>query len=549
MMGLGLRGRRRGGLSVLVGGAVLVAVLLGSLPAGGAIDATPPSNSSPPTISGNARQGQTLTGQTGSWSGSTPIGFAFQWRECDSAGASCTDLAGVTGQTHVVTSSNVGHRLRVLVTASDAAGSASALSGATAIVTNVAPPSNTSRPSISGTMQSGHTLTAHNGSWTGSPTSFNYAWQQCDSQGNNCVWLAGGGTHAQTFALTGSDVGHTMRVFVTAHNAAGDATADSPLTGVITGSVRNTALPTVGGTPQSGQTLTVNNGTWAGSPTAYAYAWQRCNSSGHSCGWISGASAQTFLLTGSDVGHTLRVRVTASNAMSSAAAYSPVTGVVAAIPNITDTAPPTITGTPVVGQTLVVNNGSWSITPTSYSYAWQRCDSNGNNCVWVVGAVQQSYLLTDNDLSHRLRALVNVKSGPAWGQAYTGLTAFVRPATGPMQASEVTLPNRLVISGVAFSPQRLTSRAPFTARFRVTDLNGRSIVGALVYALALPYGWVYPAPEVATNGDGWATIRMTPTHNLPLSKGQLVMFVRARKASDPLLAGVSNRRLVQVQIG
>ena len=40
----------------------------------------------------------------------------------------------------------------------------------------------------------------------------------------------------------------------------------------------NTTPPAVTGTPKVGQTLTVSNGTWTGSPTGYTYQWQRCTS-------------------------------------------------------------------------------------------------------------------------------------------------------------------------------------------------------------------------------------------------------------------------------
>jgi len=66
-----------------------------------------------------------------------------------------------------------------------------------------------------------------------------------------------------------------------------------------------------------------------------------------------------------------------------------------------------------------------------------------------------------------------------------------------------------------------------------------------VYALGLPYGWVYGSQEVATDGTGWATITIRPTRFMPLRHGDLVVFVRARKPGDSVLAGVSTRRLVQ----
>ena len=105
------------------------------------------------------------------------------------------------------------------------------------------------------------------------------------------------------------------------------------------------------------------------------------------------------------------------------------------------------------------------------------------------------------------------------------------------------------ISRVVFVPTRLHSRAAFVGRFRVTDTRGYVIRGALVYAIALPYGWIRPAPEVATGTDGWATIQFFPNYAMPLSNASVVFFLRARKPGDALLTGVSSRRLVQVGIG
>jgi hypothetical protein len=106
-----------------------------------------------------------------------------------------------------------------------------------------------------------------------------------------------------------------------------------------------------------------------------------------------------------------------------------------------------------------------------------------------------------------------------------------------------------VIDRVAFSPNPIVSRAaPVTARFHVSDTKGLSVQGALVYALGLPYGWTYNAPEQPTDANGWATITIQPTRNMPLRPGDLVLFVRARKPGDNLLAGVSTRRLVQAAI-
>ncbi len=68
------------------------------------------------------------------------------------------------------------------------------------------------------------------------------------------------------------------------------------------------------GTAQQGDTLTTTNGSWTGSPTSYAYQWQDCNTSGASCSTISGATSSSYTLASGDVGHTIRVAVTATNA-------------------------------------------------------------------------------------------------------------------------------------------------------------------------------------------------------------------------------------------
>jgi len=81
-----------------------------------------PVDSSPPTISGTAQQGQTLTEHNGIWTNS-PTGFTYQWLQCDSLGNGCMPIAGAAGQTYVPTAADVGHRLAVQETASNKAGS------------------------------------------------------------------------------------------------------------------------------------------------------------------------------------------------------------------------------------------------------------------------------------------------------------------------------------------------------------------------------------------------------------------------------------------
>ena len=95
---------------------------------------TPPRNTSPPSISGTDAVDATLTSSNGTWAGTSPITYAQQWETCDSVGGNCADIAGATGQTYVVQSTDAGKMLRVRVTASNREGSATASSDATGVV-------------------------------------------------------------------------------------------------------------------------------------------------------------------------------------------------------------------------------------------------------------------------------------------------------------------------------------------------------------------------------------------------------------------------------
>ncbi len=99
---------------------------------------SPPVNTAPPMITGTAQDGQTLTATDGTWTGSPT--FASQWLRCDTAGANCVPIPGATSSTYVVTTADVGSTLVVSVTATNAAGSATAQSLPTAVVATAAPP-------------------------------------------------------------------------------------------------------------------------------------------------------------------------------------------------------------------------------------------------------------------------------------------------------------------------------------------------------------------------------------------------------------------------
>ena len=90
-----------------------------------------PTEIAPPTISGVAIAGRTLTANPGTWTGVPPITYKFQWLRCkaeagdDSSTSSCTSISGATTLTYAIASQDLGFRIRVRVTASNKQGAAS----------------------------------------------------------------------------------------------------------------------------------------------------------------------------------------------------------------------------------------------------------------------------------------------------------------------------------------------------------------------------------------------------------------------------------------
>ena len=293
-----------------------------------------PNNTALPTISGTVRAGATLTAADGTWTGTTPIQYTYQWQRCDAAGANCVDISGATGASYVASAADISAKLRVVVTADNAAaGTVSAMSGATSQVADFTAPSNTAKPTIDGTAKVGEELTATTGTWTGhQPIDFTYQWQRCDAAGANCVDITG--ATAAAYRSTLADAGSTLRVVVTADNAAtGTVSETSDPTSPVAepDAPVNTSAPTVSGTAKVGDDLTADPGTWTGfAPVTTTYQWQRCDAAGTNCVDISGATGATYRLTDADEGGTVRVVVTATGPTGrTQRATSAVTGAVA----------------------------------------------------------------------------------------------------------------------------------------------------------------------------------------------------------------------------
>jgi hypothetical protein len=146
-----------GGLSGAAVTSLLVAVGV-FVSSGLAARTAVPQPQSPPTVSGFAKEGQTLTGKNGTWSGN-PTDFNFFWTRCDKTGGSCSNISGARSAKYKLTNADVGNTLRFKVEARNEDGNTFASSVPTAVVRSASstspppaspPPSSPPPPSSNG---------------------------------------------------------------------------------------------------------------------------------------------------------------------------------------------------------------------------------------------------------------------------------------------------------------------------------------------------------------------------------------------------------------
>jgi hypothetical protein len=221
--------------------------------------------------------------------------------------------------------------------------------------------------------------------------------------------------------------------------------------------------------------------------------------------------------------------------------------------------PPTITGTAQEGSTLTTSNGTWSGSPTSFTYQWRRCDSNGASCSNIGGATENTYVLKKVDVDNTIRSRVTARNADGSTQSTSVPTAIIRAApappsgcagNAPIQIAGVSLPERLNIDGQSISPGVVgRSSQSITIRTHVS-CDGKSVQGALVLVEIVPFNQYNSPGEATTGADGWAQVTMTQLSGFPAARQQqlLVAFLRARKAGENVLGGVSTRRLVSFPV-
>jgi hypothetical protein len=335
-------------------------------------------------------------------------------------------------------------------------------------------PSALTPPLITGSTNQGQTLTESHGSWSNSPTSYSYQWEDCDSNGNNCSPVAG--ATGQSYLLTAIDAGSTIRVTETAKNTTGLGSPAASVATAVVGPPPPVALslPTIAGGASQGQVLTDVHGSWSNGPTGYSYQWEDCDNAGNGCVAIAGAGAtgQTYLMAATDVGHTIRVAETARNAAGpgAPALSTPTPTIAGSTPIVivgpvallipTSSAPPSISGTAAQGHALAETHGVWSSSPTGFTYQWERCNTTGSSCHAISAATGRSYTLAAADAGATIR-IVETASNAA-GTSVPATSNATGPVRGSPGAGIQPAPNtRVVVEQISARLRR--ARFHFTA--------------------------------------------------------------------------------------
>jgi RTX calcium-binding nonapeptide repeat (4 copies) len=190
-----------------------------------------PANQASPLVSGDAREGNSLSAAVGTWTGTRPLRFSYVWQRCEAGGLACSAIPGETLNTLTLGAGDIDRVVRVVVRASNLAGTRTAASRPTAVVL-AARPVNLSNPRLTGGPQQGRVIAATVGRWQSSrPLTFSFRWKRCDRVGLGCRSIRG--ATLSGYLLRPADFKQRVKVIVRAVNSGGArlASALSPVVG------------------------------------------------------------------------------------------------------------------------------------------------------------------------------------------------------------------------------------------------------------------------------------------------------------------------------
>ena len=527
------------------------------------IAGTPPASTAAPTVSGIPTERQVLIAGPGTWSGTAPIGFTYSWQRC--TGPSCADIIGAIGSTYKLVSADVGVTVRVIVQATNSAGSATANSAQSGVI-SAAPPEGPYGTAVLADSPEAFwrlretagasALADETGLHTGTPTSISFGvTTPLESEPTDtAISLSGNGyfdTPASTNFKGNSGFSVEAWVYPTANGfltiASNRISSETGwFVGLYTGSTQLEALfppyfsISSNALPQSQWSyvaavydpsgLTKVRLYLNGTETGYSY---------RDASWGTGLTDSGPVRVGQtpdgSQGWQGRLdEVALYNGVLSASRVTAHWNAAASPPaNISS---PSISGPPGENQVLNASTGTWSGSPTGYTYQWRRCDSSGASCVDIGGASAASYTLTSTDVGSTIRVSVTASNRAGSATASSAQTAIIVSAP-----ANTTLP---AISGAAQDGEALTvtngtwtnSPTSFAYQWRRCDSSGTGCVDitnaqSATYTIAsADVGATIRAVVTASNVGGSTSATSPPT--------AVVAGVAPTMSAAPTISGV-----------
>ena len=339
----------------------------------------------------------------------------------------------------------------------------------------------------------------------------------------NCVHPNGGGTGGVGGGGIGSSLGYGGGAYfngsaglVNTGGGGGGTDPESNLAGnggsgivivryLSTSEPSNYGAPTISGIARTSETLTASSpGLWTGSPTSLAYQWKRSATSSGAYSDIATATSTTYVVSDSDVGFFIKLAVVATNGFgSSSAVLSSATTVVVDIAP-TNTAVPVITGIVRNGETLTTSRGTWTSSPSSYTYQWKRASTVGGTYSNIPSATERTYDLTVVDIDQFIKVSVTATNG-----------------IGSSSSAVLSAATSIVLDFADSAVPTATTPVATTAGFTFTISNYSS---SYTYVLTVSKGTVSRINEdvtvagLATSESATVTIAVSRANYKPASK-------------------------------
>ena len=454
-----------------------------------------------PAIGGTAQVGQTLTVSTtgiADADGLTNVSYTYNWLADDTA------ISGATGSSYTLVAGDQGKAIKVTVSFSDDAGNAETRTSiATAAVAAANNPA-TGTPTISGTAQVGETLTV---STTGiadadglTNVSYSYQWLADDVEIS--------GATGSGYTLTASDQGKAIKARVSFTDDAGNAETLTSIATAAVAAANNSATgsPTIGGTAQVGETLTVSTTGIADTDgltnATFTYQWLADDTE------ISGATDSSYTLVAGDQSKAIKVKVSFTDDAGNAETLTSIATASVAAANNPATGSPAISGTAQVGQTLTVSTTGIAdtdgLTNVTYGYQWLADDTA------ISGATGSSYTLVAGDRGKAIKARVSFTDDAGNAESLTS-AATAAVAGLPLTATASKEPASHDGSATFTFELHFSEEFPLsfrTLRDHAFTVTGGEVSRARRLVDGSDAGWRI---HVEPSGNGAVTVVLPPT--------------------------------------